>query len=165
MCDIRGQDIMASVDYYATGKILTITRLALRSLKFVNIPIAGYLIRKKLLKRVKSFEPRLIDMTEASESIRKSEKCAVGERVCRELHRNSELTESVFLNELAEGMVKSGKARYVTEKEAINTLKKYHGKPVIVSRVSGRYMEICRSLPEVCVYWRMEKCGIACLDR
>jgi len=156
---------MANVDDYATGKILTITRLALHSLKFVNIPIAGYLIRKKLLKKVKSFEPRLIDMAEASELIRRSEKCAVGGRVCGELHRNSELAESVFLNELAEGMVKSGKARYVTEKEAINTLKKYHGKPLIVSRISGGYMEICRSLPEVCVYWRMEKCGITCLDR
>jgi len=55
----------------------------------------------------------------------------------------------VFSNELDEGMVKSGKARYVTEKEAINTLKEYHGKPLIISRVSGRYMEICRSLPEV----------------
>jgi len=83
-------------------------------------------------------------------------------RVCRELHRNSELTESVFLNELAEGMVKSGKARYVAEKEAINTLEKYYGKPLIVSRVSGRYVRICRSLPEVCIYRRMEKCGIAC---
>jgi hypothetical protein len=156
---------MANVDDYTTEKILTITKLALRSLKFINIPIAGYLIRKKLLKRVKSFEPRLVDIVEVSELIRRSKKCAVGARVCRKLHRNSELTESVFLNGLAEGMVKSGKARYVTEKEAINTLKKYPGKPLIISRVSGRYAEICRSLPEVCVYWRMEKCGIACLDQ
>ncbi len=156
---------MTNVDDYTTGKVLTITRLALCSLKFANIPIAGYLTRKKLLEMVKSFEPRLIDMAVASELIGRSEKCAVGGRVCRELHRNSELTESVFLNELAEGMVKSGKARYATEKEAVNTLKKYHGKPLVVSRVSGRYMEICRSLPEVCVYWRMEKCGIACLDQ
>ena len=77
---------------------------------------------------------------------------------------DSAFTESVFLNELAEGMVKAGKARYVAENDAISTLRKYQSNPIIISRVSGKYMEICCSLPETCVYWRMEQCGITCLD-
>ena len=62
-------------------------------------------------------------METATKVIQGSKKCAVGERVCKEIHRNSEFTESVFLDELAEGMVKIGRARYVTKEEAINTLK------------------------------------------
>ena len=156
---------MASVNDYVTEKILTYTRLALYSLKLVNIPIVGDLIKKKLQEMARSFEPELIDMKTASELIRGSGRCAVGERVCRKIHGDSVFTESVFLNELADGMVKAGKARYVTENDAISTLQKYRSNPIILSRVSGKYMEICRSLPETCVYWRMEQCGIPCLDR
>ena len=78
---------MASVDDYVTEKILTYTRLALYSLKLVNIPIVGDLIKKKLQKTMRSFEPELIDMKTASELIRESGRCAVGERVCeKDIH-------------------------------------------------------------------------------
>jgi hypothetical protein len=156
---------MASVNDYVTEKILTYTRLALYAIKLVNIPIVGDLIKKKLHKTVRSFEPALIDMKTASELIRESGRCAVGERVCRKIYVDSAFTESVFLNELAEGMVKAGKARYVTENDAISTLQTYRSNPIILSRVSGKYMEICRSLPETCIYWRMERCDMACLNR
>jgi len=156
---------MASVNDYITGKILAYSRLALYAIKLVNIPIMGDLIKKKLHKTVRSFEPELIDLKTASELIRGSGKCAVGERVCRKIHEDSVFTESVFLNELAEGLVKAGKASYVTENNAISTLQKYQSNPLIISRVSDKYMEICCSLLETCVYWRMERCGITCLNR
>jgi len=154
---------MADVEDYTDGKILTDTNLALHSLKFIKIPIVGSLIGKELLKRIRKFEPKLMDIKRVSKLIRESKKCAAGERVCRTIHKNSEFTESVFLDELAEGMAKVGKARYVTKEEAINTLKKYPNNPLILSKVSGKYMEICRSSPRKCVYWNMERHGLKCL--
>ena len=156
---------MANVNDYTTGRILIDTKRALYSLKFVKIPIIDSLIGKELLKRIRKFEPELKDIKTASKLIQESKKCAVGERVCRAIHKNSELTESVFLDELAEGMIKVGKARYVAKEEAINTLKKYPNNPLILSKVSDKHMEICRSLPKKCVYWNMERCGLKCLDR
>jgi hypothetical protein len=155
---------MADVNDYITGKILTDTKKALYILKFVKIPIVGYLIGKELLKKIRKFESKLIDMERASNLIQESKKCAVGERVCRAIHKNSNVTESIFLDELAEGMVKIGKAGYVTKEEAINTLKMYPNNPLILSKVSGKYMEICRSLPRKCVYWNMERCGLKCIN-
>jgi len=155
---------MANVNDYTSGRILTDTKLALYSLKFVKIPIVGSLIGKELLKKIRKFEPKQIDMETALKLIQESRKCAVGERVCRAIHKNSELTESVFLDELAEGLVEVGKARYVTKEVAINTLKKYNN-PLILSKVSNKHMEICRSSPDVCVYWNIEKRGLKCLNR
>ena len=156
---------MAEIDEYVRGAILTHTRLAIRYLRLVKVPIIGSWVRGKLLHEIRKFEPVLIDMKTASELIGASKSCAVGERVCRAINRDSELTESVFLDELAAGMVGSGKARYVPGEEAIQRLNRYPDNPLILSKVSGRYMEICRSLPAVCVYWRMERRGIGCLDR
>jgi len=125
---------MVEIDDYITGKILTDTKFALYALRFVRIPIIWPLVRKKLLNEITKFAPKLINIETASKLIQESKKCAAGERVCRAIHKNSELTESVFLDKLAEGMVKVRKARYVTKEEAINTLKKYPHNPLILSK-------------------------------
>jgi len=155
---------MADVDDYVTGRIVKDSKLAIQSLRFVKIPIIGAYIGGKLIKRIKNFEPKLIDMEAASKVIQESDKVALGERVCRSIN-NSKLTEAVFLNELAEGMVIVEKARFVRKEEAIKALNNYPKNPLILSKVSGNYLEICRSLPEDCVYWNMEKCGLKCLKR
>ncbi|MHC1605350.1 MAG: hypothetical protein ACXQTP_05230 [Candidatus Methanofastidiosia archaeon] len=155
---------MADVNDYTTGKILTDVKLAIHLLKFVKSPIIGSLIGKFLLKKTRKFEPRPIDINKASTLIQESGKCAVGERVCRSIHKNTEFTESVFLDELAEGMIKAKKARHVTKEEAIKTLKKYDN-PLILSKISGKHMEICPSSPEKCIYWKMERCGLRSLNR
>ncbi len=156
---------MANVNDYSSGRILIDAKRAIYALKFVKIPLIGPLIGKKLLNSIKSFEPQLKDIKTVSTLIQGSKKCAVGERVCRAIYKNSEPTESIFLNELAEEMVRVGKAQYVTKEEAINTLKKYPGKPLILSKVSNKYMEICPSVSSKCVYWEMEKQGLKCLHR
>ncbi len=154
---------MATVKDYKSGKVLTDTKLAFLLLKFVNVPVINFVIKKVLFKGTGKFHPKLINIKTASELIKNSNKCATGERVCRILYQNSEFTESVFLDELAEGMVNAKKAKYVTCEEAISTLKKYPENPLILSKVSGKYMEICRSSPATCIYWSMERCGLKCL--
>lgn len=155
---------MADVKDYTSGKILRDVKLALFYVKFVKIPIIGSLIKKKLLKKILTFEPKRIDMKTASDIIQESKKYATGERVCRAIYTESEITEAVFLDELAEGMVEIGKARYVTKEEAVNTLEKYPKNPLILSKVAGKYMEMCRSSPKKCVYWTMERYGLKCFN-
>jgi hypothetical protein len=117
------------------------------------------------LKSTKSFEPQIINMDQAIDIILKSDKCAVGERVCRVLNENSEFTESVFLNSLAKGMIDAGKAQPVEKEAAIITLKEYPKNPLILSKVSGKYSEICRSAPQYCVFYRLERCHMKCLNQ
>ena len=105
----------------------------------------------------------MIDLFCQNLLIQNSENCAAGERICRAIYKNSDFTESIFLDELAEGLVSVGKAKYVAKEEAMNILKEYSNNPLILSKISGKYMELCCSSPDVCVYWRMERCGLKCL--
>jgi hypothetical protein len=156
---------MAQVTDYTTGKLLTMIKQAFSIFESAKGQLSGSETGKRLLKEIKKLDPILTNRDGASKFIQESNKCAVGERVCKVLHKNSEFTEEVFLDELAEGMVKAEKAKYVTKENAINTLKKYPKNPLIISKVSGKHMEICRSCPDVCVYWNMEKRGLKCLNR
>ncbi len=152
---------MHNINYYTSGKAATDTKKGLLWLKFVKYPFIGSAIAKKLLEGAEEFKPKLLDITEASKLIRHSKKCAVGERVCRIIHKNSEITESVFLDELAEGMVDAGKARYVPLENAIETLKKYSkNHPLILSQISKKPVEICCSSIENCIYWNMQRSSL-----
>lgn len=172
---------MATINDYTSGKILKDVKLINYSLKLARIPILGSWIKNKIFDKTKNFKPLLINIEDASKLINGSEHCAVGERVCRAINKDSkptktmflwpqnrrfcQLTESVFLDELAEGMVKTQKARYVGKEEAINTLKKYPENPLILAKVSNKYMEICRSYPKDCVFYNMQRHKIKCLTK
>lgn len=156
---------MATVKDYKSGKVVQNVKLTYNSLKFVNFPVIGLFIRKKLLETIKTFEPRIISINEASDIILRSNNCALGERVCRVINKDSEFTESIFLNCLADGMIDAGKAKAVEKEAAINALKKYPKNPLILSKVSGEYSEICRSTPEYCVFFNLERCNMKCLNK
>lgn len=78
-----------------------------------------------MLKKIKTFNPIIININQASDLIWKSDKCARDERVCRVINEDSKFSESVFLDKLAEGMINAGKAKPVEKEVAINTLKNY----------------------------------------
>lgn len=150
---------MAELSDYGSKKIkshIIITRLALHLLAY---PIIGPHIRKKLQEMIKDFQLHQETMETVSLLIRNAERCAVGERACASCSRNSPITESVFLDDLAVAMVRSGQARFVNGDEAITILEKYPDNPLIVARISGKAQEICRSYPKDCIYWNMKKNG------
>ncbi len=122
---------MPTIDNYTSGKVLKNVKLALYFLKLVKIPFLGNQIRKGLLKKIIVTEPKLIDINTSSTLIHESKKCAVGERVCRAMNKCSGFTESIFLDELAEGMTNAGKAIYVPKEDVIQTLQKYPKNPLI----------------------------------
>lgn len=154
---------MTKVEDYVSGKILEDAETMLKAIKTVRLPIIGSSIGKKLLEKIEKFEPMQITVDDASERIKNTKKVAVGPRVCFILH-NRDFAKSVFLAELAEGLVNAGKARYTTDEEAINMLMRYSRRnPIVTSKVSGKYMEICCSSRRDCVYWNMERNGLKCL--
>ncbi len=156
---------MTEVNDYVTGKVVKDTKLGFFLLKFVHLPLIGPLIQSGMVNGTKKYAPKTINMKEALKLTLNSEKCAVGERVCRVLHKGSELTQSVFLDELADGMVQAGKAKYVPKNEAINALKIYSKKhTMILSTVDKKPMEICCSSKETCIYWNMERNGLRCVN-
>jgi hypothetical protein len=112
---------------------------------------------------IKEFDPLLLNIGQAMEYIRKAETVALGQRVCRALHPGSAYTESVFLDDLAIVMIRSGQARKACAEDAQKSLEKSPGHPFIISRVSGKHQEICASIPSECVYWKAEKKGLRCL--
>ena len=156
---------MAKVEDYTSGKILEDAETTLRAIKAVELPLIGGSVSKKLLEKIEKFEPMQITVAEASTLIKNRRKVAVGPRVCFALH-NRDFAESVFLDELAEELVNTGKARYMTKEDAINTLRRYSGcNPIVASKVSGKYRGICCSSPRDCVYWNMERKGLGCLRK
>jgi hypothetical protein len=60
-------------------------------------------------------------------------------------------------------MTSVGKCQYIEKADAIHILKKYPKNPLILAKVSNKYMEICRSAPDDCIFFKMERCKIKCL--
>ncbi|ABL64710.1 hypothetical protein [Chlorobium phaeobacteroides] len=154
---------MGTSEDYGTGRVLENIRKALHVFDSTEGSLSNNEQSVRIQKKIQEFEPRILSFPEASDYIRKAVTIALGERVCRALHPGSVSTESVFLDELAETMVRSGQARIASIEDAEQTLKKSFQHPLIISKVSGRYQEICASYPPDCVYWRAEKRGLHCL--
>ncbi len=156
---------MGTTDDYSTGRILENIRKALHVFDSTEGSLTNNEQALRIQEKIQEFKPRILTFPEASDYIRKAAIIALGERVCRALHTKSVSTDSVFLDELAEAMIRSGQARLASIEDAEQTLKKHSSHPLIISMVSGRYQEICASYPPDCVYWKAEKKGLHCLRR
>ena len=156
---------MAKVDDYTSGRIQEQAAQVLAFLKSADDSLAGSEQGERLRAVIGTFEPRLIDMAEAEGLIQSAHRCAVGPRACHANNPEGEFTEAVFLDELAEGLAAAGKAELVGKEKAMEILAKYRKNPLVLSTVSGKPMELCRTSPETCVYWNMEKRDLVCLGR
>lgn len=157
---------MATIEDYVSGKVC---RQIEKSFAIFDTAgrssLAGTRIGEILLKNVSRLEPLKRTIDQAIRLIEDAGQCAVGPRVCMAVHTEAPRTESVFLDELAEGMGKAGKAVPVTKAAAIENLKKYRKHPVIVTKVSGKHAEICPTWAKTCIYWNMEKHRLKCIRR
>ena len=151
---------MATIEEYGSGRILRSIRLAHLALRCTVLPLAGPVIRKKLELRMKPVAIRPISPDEAARIIRECRCCAAGSRICQPLFPDAVSTEAVFLDDLAERLVQVHEARPVTADHALEVLGKYPDNPLLLSKVSGQYLEICRSVPDVCIYWKMRRNGM-----
>ena len=156
---------MPEVQDYQSGEILNMVKKGFNSFKLIKTPILGAIIKNKLLKELNKCAPLKVDVDYAVELIRSSKTCAVGERVCNALHPDSQTGASVFLDELAIAMIEAGKAKAVQKDAAIATISRKSKYPIVITKVSGKYMELCRSVPKNCLYWNSEKRGLKCITR
>jgi hypothetical protein len=62
-------------------------------------------------------------------------------------------------------MVGAGKAKMVTREEAVATLGQYQRYPKVLSKRSGKPLELCCTSPDTCLHWNMERRGLACIRR
>jgi hypothetical protein len=156
---------MATVQDYVSGNVCQQLEKAFAIFDAAgSSSLEGSEIGGILLANVCKLAPQRLTMQEAIKMIENSRQCAVGARVCRSVHKETPLTESVFLDELAEGMVDVGKARRATQAEAVKNMHNYRKYPIIVSKVSGKYAEICPTWPKRCLYWTMEKHHLKCIQ-
>jgi hypothetical protein len=156
---------MATIEDYVSGKVC---QQIAKSFSIFDAAgkssLAGTRIGNILSENVGKLSPKKLTIDDAIQLIEDARQCAIGPRVCMAVHTEAPLTESVFLDELAEGMVKAGKAKQATKAEAIANLKKYR-KPIIVTKVSGKHAEICPTWAKKCIYWNMEKHRLNCIQR
>ncbi len=156
---------MATVEDYKSGLVVKQVKALVSLLTSTEAPSAGTSEGQKLQTLIAGLEPIKLNTDQAAEYINKAERCAVGPRACYGAFDGTPETKSVYLDELADGLVEVGKAGYVSKEQAIQTVKEQGGHPIVISKVSGKHMEICRTWPETCVYWNMEKRKLPCLDR
>ena len=157
---------MATIEDYVSGKVC---KQIAKSFAIFDAAgkssLAGTRIGDILSENVGRLAPRKLTIDQAIQLIEDARVCAVGPRVCLAVHTEAPPTASVFLDELAEGMVQAGKAKHATKAEAVENLKKYRKHPIIVTRVSGKHAEICPTWAKKCIYWNMEKHKLKCIQR
>lgn len=157
---------MATIEDYVSGSVCSQLEKAFAIFAAAGAAsLEGSGIGGLLLKNVGVLAPKKLTREDAVQLIRESRVCAVGPRVCMAVHTGAPPTEAVFLDELAEGMARAGRARRVTRAEAVANLERYRKSPLIASKVSGKYAEICPTWARKCLYWNMEKHRLKCIQR
>ena len=156
---------MPEVQDYTSGRILSLINMGFALFKFLKIPILGSAAKQYGLSILRKCDPQKVNADHVVRLIQESQNCAVGPRVCNELNNGADHGLSVFLDELAVGMAKVGKAKLTDKQTAIKAITEDRKGPIIVSKVSGKHMEICRSIPQNCIYWNSEKRGLKCIER
>ncbi len=156
---------MPEVQDYVSGNILSLIEKGFRLFRYLRIPILGLIVKKYGIKELKKCDPKKISADDAGKLIRESNRCAVAQRVCNALNGGADSGKSVFLDELAVGLVQAGKADYVEKADAIRTIVENRKGAIVITRVSGKHMEICRTIPKNCIYWNSEKHGLKCIER
>lgn len=157
---------MGNIEDYQNGHILKSIGRALQTISNSAPGLDDTPESIRVKQKICEFEPTVISFERAIIAVRSARTIAIGERICRPLHQDSEFTESIFLDELAEAMTEAGHARSAGPAEAEQTLKTHSGQhPLVMSKVSGKYLEICASVPGSCVFWRAEKNGVRCMRR
>ena len=156
---------MATIEQYKAGWVCDAVRRSVLGLKAADGPLTHTGFGSMLLNEVKPLAPLKLSLAQAEEYIDNARVCAVGERMCRASFPESAATRAVFLDELGQALAGIGRAELVDKEQAKQVMREQKGRPIVITRVEGRYQEICRTLPENCIYWNMEKKGLSCLQR
>jgi len=153
---------MVTVDEYKSGKIFEYMKQIDIAVKLLDIPLIKYTVRRKLTGKI---EKQCGDFILASQEnldclINSAKTIAVGPRMCYHLYKK-DLSYAIFLDELADALIQMGYAKEISKDDAIIVMKEGHesGRLQLISKVSGKPLELCNQSLKTCCLWKLEKAG------
>lgn len=159
---------MRTVEEYSSGKILRYMKHIDLIIKLLNVPFLKSTIRRRLAEKLEKHRGDFIlAHREDFEYLIKSARIvAVGPRMCYHLYR-TDLSYAVFLDELAEPLIQTGYAKEVSKEDAIAVMKegRKNGRLQLISKVSGKPLELCNQSLKTCSLWKLERAGLKIMER
>jgi hypothetical protein len=159
---------MVTVEEYGSGEIFEYMKQIDIAVKLLKIPLIKNTVRKKLIEKLKkhSGDFVLVPRDNFEDLINSAKIVAVGPRMCYHLYKK-DISYAVFLDELAEALIQIGSAKEVSKADAINVMKEGQesGRLQLVSKVSGKPLELCNQSIETCSLWKLERAGFRIMER
>ena len=153
---------MVTVEEYRSGGIFRYMKQIDIAVKLLKFPLIKNTIRRKLVEKLKKHRGDFVlaprDNFEGL--INSAKTVAVGPRMCYHLYKE-DISYAVFLDELAEALIQIGSAREVSKADAIIVMKEGQesGRLHLISKVSGKPLELCNQSLETCSLWKLERAG------
>jgi len=153
---------MLTVEEYTSGKIFEFMKQIDIAVELLRVPLIKNAIRKKMTGKLEKYRDDFVlaSVEDIEGIINSAATVAVGPRMCYHLYKK-DMSYSVFLDELAEAMIKEGYAKEISREDAIDVMKngKESGRLQLISRVSGRPLELCNQSTKMCSLWKLERAG------
>ncbi len=159
---------MATVEEYKSGEIFEYMKQIDAAVKLLNIPLVKNAIRRKLIGKIEKYRGGFILASQENFDylINSARTVAVSPRMCYHLYKK-DLSYAIFLDELAEALIQIGSAKEVSKADAIIVMKEGQksGRLQLISKVSGKPLELCNQSLETCSLWKLERAGFKIIDR
>ncbi|GEM_PF-6686538 len=159
---------MLTVEKYSSGKIFEYMRRIDFTIKLLNIPLVRNIVRKKLTEKLEKYRGDFILAPKENfdHLINSARIVAAGPRMCYHLHKK-DLSYAIFLDELAEALIQTGYAKEISKEDAIIVMRdgRNDGRLQLISKVSGRPLELCNQSLMTCSLWKLERAGLKIMDR
>ncbi len=159
---------MVTVEEYKSGKIFEYMKQIDLAVKLLNIPLLKNAIRRKLNRKLEMHRSDFILASQENfyHLINSARTVAIGPRMCYHLFKK-DLSYAIFLDELADSLIEFGYAKQISKEDAIIVMKegKECGRLQLVSKVSGKPLELCNQSLETCSLWKLERAGFKIIER
>ncbi|MCZ7380887.1 MAG: hypothetical protein O8C64_04850 [Candidatus Methanoperedens sp.] len=159
---------MVTVEEYQSGKIFGYMKQIDIVVKFLKFPLIKNTVRRKLTGKIEKHRGDFVlaSWDNCEDLINSARTVAVGPRICYHLYKK-DLSYAIFLDELAEALIQIGYAEEISKEDAVIVMKegKESGRLQLISKVSGKPLELCNQSLETCSLWKLERAGFKIMDR
>ncbi len=159
---------MLAIEDYSSGKIFEYMKQIDFAIKLLNVPFLKNPVRKSLTEKVEKHRGDFIlaQGKDIDNLINSARIVAVGQRMCYHLYKKDP-SSAIFLDELAESLILTGHAKEISKEDAIIVMTKGRdsGRPQLISKVSGKPLELCNQSMKTCSLWKLERAGLKIVDR
>jgi hypothetical protein len=167
--NIKGYiEFMVTVEEYRSGEIFGYMKQIDIAVKLLKFPLIKNIIRKKLVEKLEKHRDHFLLASHDNFDylINSARTVAVGPRICYHLYKK-DLSYAIFLDELADVLIQIGSAKEVSKADAIIVMKEAQesGRLQLISKVSGKPLELCNQSIETCSLWKLERAGFRIIDR